>query len=706
MSTSAQRGSGFFSPPPQLTPSQLSDLKAHVVNLNQGFFSSGGRFQTTLQDVKAIFGKHIPEWIEATGKDEANVVFYSHGGLTNEAWGLAAAHKQAEWWLSNDIYPIFFVWETGMFETLWQIFRGGESRVPQTGSRSIGDWFSREWFDELEDRAWEELVRTFGGGKVWGGMKASAKRAFEDADGVQGDGLSVLDCASDFYAESDAEIRFHAVGHSAGSIFVSRMIHAMHALYEGFPLVETVHFLAPAITSDLFRSTLKPLLGTNQDTDQAKHLALFTMNDALERDDIVGPYDKSLLYLIHHALEPQKETHILGLEHSLRSEADMAELFRLNGGNSRTTDIVFSLTKDHADKQSRSRATKHGDFDDDPATMNSVCRRILGIDDDEPIKSFPARRGPDPTQLPRTVGTWTQTATQKIDPGSVPSVSPKKRPKSQSFPSVDGDKKSLCIGINDYPGNGALFACEADATSWHQFFESNGFTSTLLLSQQATRDAIYTHIEDLISSSRAGDVIAIQYAGHGTTVPDENGDEAIGDTPGHDEALVPVDFMTDGLLLDDDLGELCRNIPAGVNVTFFFDCCHSGTMTRMFMSTAPSQSHGKQRFLTPTHAIIDANRAARARRGSSRSFHANSYKGRHEILFAACKSGEVAWESNGSGDFTRRTLKILGQTGLDITTLELIELIKDEFGTAARQTPGLWCDPELECSRLLGGRNA
>ena len=40
-----------------------------------------------------------------------------------------------------------------------------------------------------------------------------------------------------------------------------------------------------------------------------------------------------------------------------------------------------------------------------------------------------------------------------------------------------------------------------------------------------------------------GDVIVWQYAGHGTKVPDVNGDEAQGDSPGQDEAICPVDML-------------------------------------------------------------------------------------------------------------------------------------------------------------------
>ncbi|MFZ0257544.1 MAG: hypothetical protein WAN46_18315 [Gammaproteobacteria bacterium] len=46
---------------------------------------------------------------------------YAHGGLNDEATGLAIAEHQIPWWLANDMYPIFFVWETGLLESLAQM---------------------------------------------------------------------------------------------------------------------------------------------------------------------------------------------------------------------------------------------------------------------------------------------------------------------------------------------------------------------------------------------------------------------------------------------------------------------------------------------------------------------------------------------------------------------------------------------------------
>lgn len=63
-------------------------------------------------------------------------------------------------------------------------------------------------------------------------------------------------------------------------------------------------FLAPAITVDGFRERLEALLGSKID-----RTTIFTMAQDWERtDNCVFVYRKSLLYLIHYALEHHRDT--------------------------------------------------------------------------------------------------------------------------------------------------------------------------------------------------------------------------------------------------------------------------------------------------------------------------------------------------------------------------------------------------------------
>jgi hypothetical protein len=680
MSGTSKRG-GFFASPPKLKSDDLSALKKHVLNLSRGKFSSGGDFTTTESEVRMIFERHIPQWLESENRSHLDIVFYSHGGLTNEGWGLATAHKQVEFWLQNGVYPIFFVWETGILETIWQSIR--DSWLPSS-SRGIFDNIG-EAVSELNDQVWASTIKAARVPLLWSGMKSSARSSFE----AGGAGVYVLEKFFDFVEESDFDVRPHAVGHSAGSIFLSHMIAAAND-YESYPKFETVHFLAPAITNELFQQTLMPIVGKGAD-DQAKHLSIFTMDDMTEREDTVGPYGKSLLYLIHDVLEPAPETPVLGLQKSLFADSKFADFFGLVGPESMLTDVIFSRTQSSAPVRERSNAVTHGAFDDDAATMESVVRRITDFPDGKELnKAFPGARSIEPTALPierPSVGSSQSQFVPNVDSARIGGGDPQQ-----------GTRRALCIGIDKYSA-APLSGCENDARAWADWLGETGFEVKTLLSSQATRSGMVEGIRELFQISKPGDVAVIQYAGHGTKVPDENGDEENGDTPGHDEALVPFDYLDNGLLLDDDIGELCLNgIATGVNATFFFDCCHSGTATRMFVSA--DAGSGVARFLPPTEAMREANRRSRASRGATPN--GNPYKGKKEILFAACNSGEVAWESGGSGDFTRVAVEILRQTGGQLSCADFMQRVVSALGPSARQTPGLWCSSNLRQSTLLG----
>ena len=83
-----------------------------------------------------------------------------------------------------------------------------------------------------------------------------------------------------------------------------------------------------------------------------------------------------------------------------------------------------------------------------------------------------------------------------------------------------------------------------------------------------------------------------------------------------------------------------------------------------------------------------------------RAFGTTPYAGSREILFAACRSSEVALETNGQGDFTRHAMAVLKQAG-NLTAEQFYTAVLQQFGASARQTPGLWCADDLRQSNLL-----
>ena len=121
-------------------------------------------------------------------------------------------------------------------------------------------------------------------------------------------------------------------------------------------------------------------------------------------------------------------------------------------------------------------------------------------------------------------------------------------------------KKALCIGINDYPGTqNDLSGCVNDATDWAAELTARGFTAQTLLNAAATKAAMIAAIGGMIDAAVKGDSLIFTYSGHGTWVPDKDGDEP----DGRDEALCPYDLSSKGALLDDEIHALFTRRAAG-----------------------------------------------------------------------------------------------------------------------------------------------
>ncbi len=257
-----------------------------------------------------------------------------------------------------------------------------------------------------------------------------------------------------------------------------------------------------------------------------------------------------------------------------------------------------------------------------------------------------------------------------------------------------GRRLALCVGIDAYP-DAPLAGCVADARLWATTLRDLGFTTGILADERATREAIVTRLSALVDDAASGDVVVFQFAGHGTQVPDLTADER----DRKDEALCPVDFADGHLLVDDDLAPIMDRIRPGVNVTCFIDCCHSGTVTRLAgQGDAPAAvrpadgaqrpaAHDSARFILATPGLIAAHR--RFRRDQPRPTTRGAQ--RREVLFAACQPGELAWESNGQGDFTRKATRRLRDAARTATHQEFLEQVTAAFGPAPRQHPLLTC---------------
>ncbi|HEX3555981.1 MAG TPA: caspase family protein [Thermoanaerobaculia bacterium] len=673
-----------------LTTADFAALRPHVVDLNQGFFTSGDGFTTSAVNVDQIFAGSLLTKVQqahAAGQ-KVTLLFYAHGGLVDKDSGLQQAREQIDWWLRNGVYPIFFVWETGFLNTVEHLLWGVQQRSLTAGSREF-----------VTDPALEALARAAGGPKIWGGMKRSAEVASQPQTAQQAEGGAhyVARKLCDLVKQFPGTLEIHALGHSAGAIFHAYFINAVLAIDR------TVHFeslqlMAPAITVERFKALLLPLL-TNKSIGG---LAMYAMKEDLEKaDNCATIYRKSLLYLIYYALEDQPRVDLLGLEESVWRDGQLKTFFGLDGTPHPHGEAIWSQTPPGG--LSASRATSHGGFHSDQSTMESILQRVGNLAPNTPVfhASWQSDGGRGfQAQQPGLASRFAAAASGATSGVAVPAFLPGLT-SARVMQAGNGRRRALCVGINAYGGANTLYGCVADAELWARTLRSLGFDVQMLVDANASYAGITTALQHLIAESAAGDVVVFQYAGHGTEIADPEGRAEI------DQAIVPVDYDSGPLLIDKELNRMFSATPEGVNLTCFFDCCNSGDLDRLFIASGPVV---RPRFIKLTPEQVAKYHQFASRRGIDPRSLTVARGELKDVSFAACQSNQSAYESNGQGDFTLRTTNLLRQGLPTLTNRQFCDQIVSAFGASPRQLPrldgafGLFGLPLL--SPLAGGTPA
>ncbi|KAF5444178.1 hypothetical protein F2P56_036674, partial [Juglans regia] len=91
-----------------------------------------------------------------------------------------------------------------------------------------------------------------------------------------------------------------------------------------------------------------------------------------------------------------------------------------------------------------------------------------------------------------------------------------------------------------------------------------------------TKKNIKDSLKWLVEGSESGDLLVFYYSGHGLQQPDDVTNEEL---DGFDETICPVDFMQEGMILDDEIhSTIVRPLKEGVTLHAIVDACHSGTI--------------------------------------------------------------------------------------------------------------------------------
>jgi hypothetical protein len=355
----------------------LNEIRPYVVDIgNNGLLSQSGDYWTTEADLERLFVS-IQEKTQDWSK--RRVMLYLHGGLNDENAIARRIVAFRDVCLENEIYPVHIMWETGFWESLQSsildLFTNQDERAGLDWLRRL-----RDGVVEAKDRT-IEITAAAPGSVLWDEMKENARLASAPNGGMRLLTQTAEQIMAPLNRTERQKWELHVVAHSAGSIFAAYAIELLTSFGTHF---KTLQFMASAITIKLFKELLLPHI-------QSKDCPLptqYILSDVGERDDTVGPYGKSLLYLVSNAFERKREVAILGMERFISGKSqdpnkelvdtEVGALFSktLNGWPSLI--VAGAGARDTRLSPSLSRSETHGGFDNDEYTMNSVLYRILG----------------------------------------------------------------------------------------------------------------------------------------------------------------------------------------------------------------------------------------------------------------------------------------------------------------------------------------
>ncbi|KAG5231121.1 hypothetical protein OIU77_010082 [Salix suchowensis] len=198
----------------------------------------------------------------------------------------------------------------------------------------------------------------------------------------------------------------------------------------------------------------------------------------------------------------------------------------------------------------------------------AFCQAITHIADH-------SRNAPPPPSIPTT----------PPPPSTIAPPSPYNHAPPGPPPNQHGRKKAVIVGISYKYSRHELKGCINDANCMrHLLMTKFQFPqeSILMLTEEETdpyriptKQNMRMALFWLVQGCQPGDSLLFHYSGHGSRQRNYNGDEV----DGYDETLCPLDFETQGMIVDDEINAtIVRPLPHGVTLHAIIDACHSGTV--------------------------------------------------------------------------------------------------------------------------------
>lgn len=352
----------------------------------------------------------VRDWLKnTTGKKR--IVIYAHGGLNSEDDSINRVRVMAPYFKANGIYPIFISWKTGFIESitnqlgdfLMENFRNAGIDPASAKAQGILDRLR-----EPMDRGIEKMSRHIMVRGVWNEMKENAQYSSDRAvRGYPQQGAGVRPGAMVILSKALAELRkefafdLHLVGHSAGSILFG---HWLDELVKRKLIVSSITLFAPACTLEFANKHY--IRACEKGIFKKSTLHIHNMDDERELADTVGPYGKSLLYLVSRALEDIHKMPLLGMTAAWNKDHVDEEDGKFNSSQQREIEKWLDFATKGAgkvklsvyDKQFSKVKTSlqgdqidlaHGSFDNDINVISLSLMRLLNKDELEiPVENL------------------------------------------------------------------------------------------------------------------------------------------------------------------------------------------------------------------------------------------------------------------------------------------------------------------------------
>lgn len=248
---------------------------------------------------------------------------------------------------------------------------------------------------------------------------------------------------------------------------------------------------------------------------------------------------------------------------------------------------------------------------------------------------------------------------------------------------------SLHVGLNEvderhYAGwRGQLWGCENDARAMRELADSEGWSSSILLTADATRSAVTDRIRDAAETLKPGGQFLLSISCHGGQIEDFNGDE---NSSGPDSTFC----LYDSQIIDDELYDLWSRFSAGVRIMVVADSCHSGSVIRagapaieLYSGNSDSvigRANRKGGSLLPRAMPSDIGRrvqeqnhvyyrdlARRVEHVDKRIIFSPQLTNiaASVLLLSACQDEETALDGDNHGIFTQALLKVWARGQFD-----------------------------------------